>query len=92
MDTELYGEVVVAYSNFEVLSNGKKNILGESNLRTPNLTWNTQWQKTDDTEFTAKGETVKVVDIMGNTTIYTPDSDGKVSIPLTGSPVYIYGI
>ena len=92
LDTELYGEVVVAYSNFEVLSNGKKNILGESNLRTPNLTWNTQWQKTDDTEFTAKGETVKVVDIMGNTTIYTPDSDGKVSIPLTGSPVYIYGI
>ena len=91
-DTELYGEVVVAYSNSEVLSNGKKNILHESNLRTPNLTWNTHWQKTDDTEFTAKGQTVKVVDIMGNTTVYTPDSNGKVSIPLTGSPVYIYGI
>ena len=92
LNTELYGEVVVAYSNSEVLSNGKKNSLGTSNMRTANLTWNNQWYEVDETEFTAVADTVKVVDIMGNKVIYTPDENGKVTIPLTGSPIYIYGI
>lgn len=91
-ETALYGEVVVAYSNSEVLADGKKNSLGTSNMRNANLTWNSQWSKTDETEFTAVGEAVRVVDIMGNEEIYTPDENGKVTIALTGSPVYIYGI
>lgn len=91
-DTELYGEVVMAYSNKEVLPNAKKNALSGSNNRAANLTWNTQWSETDETEFTALGDTVRVVDVMGNETVYTPDNSGKVTIPLTGSPVYIYGV
>ena len=91
-DTELDGEIVMAYSNSEVLTNGKKNALASSNNRTANLTWNNQWYQVDNTEFTAKGDTVRVVDIMGNETVYTPDQNGKVTIPLTGSPVYIYGV
>jgi len=90
--TQLHGDVVMAYSNKEVLSNGKKNALSGSDNRRANLPWNTQWSEIDETEFTAKGNSVKVVDIMGNEKVYTPDSDGKVTIPLTGSPVYIYGV
>ena len=71
-ETALYGEVVVAYSNSEVLADGKKNFLGTSNMRNANLTWNSQWSKADETEFTAVGEAVRVVDIMGNEEIYTP--------------------
>lgn len=88
--TALGGDVIVAYSNSEVLSNGKKLVTGATGRRTPNLPWNCQWTKTDLTTFNAVSDTVTVVDIMGNRTEYMAE-DGKVSIPLTGSPVYIYG-
>lgn len=89
--TALNGEVVVAYSNEEVLSNGKKGPDGKTGLRTPNLPWNNQWKETDDTKFQTDKAQVTVVDIMGNETVYTADN-GYVTIPLTGSPVYIYGV
>lgn len=92
LETKTSGEVVVAYSNKEVLANGKKNTLGTANMKNSNLSWNSQWSKTDKVEFKAVADTVRVVDIMGNTENYTPDENGKVVIPLTGSPVYIYGI
>ena len=41
--------------------------------------------------FAAKPIYGKVVDVMGNTTVYKA-KDNKVTIPLTGSPVYIYGV
>ena len=85
------GEVVIAYSNSEVLSNGKKGSDGKTGLRTPNLPWNNQWSKTDATKFQTKGDKATVVDIMGNTTVYEAEN-GYVTIPLTGSPVYIYGV
>lgn len=91
VSTDLYGDVVVAYSNREILTNGKKQKNSIAGLRTPNLPWNSQWSDTDLTEFTAMEDTVRVVDTMGNETVYTPQN-GKVSIPLTGSPVYIFGI
>lgn len=90
-DTKLKGKVIVAYSNSEVLSNGRKNSIGGTGDRTPTLPWNNQWTKTDDTVFEASGDIVTVYDTMGNKTEYTV-KDGKVTIPLTGSPVYIYGI
>ena len=90
-NTDLKGDVVIAYSNFEVLSNGKKNAIGKTGNRTPNLPWNNQWKLVDETKFAAQGSKVTVVDIMGNTTEYTAH-DGYVTIPLTGSPVYIYGV
>lgn len=89
--TALKGDVVIAYSNFEVLSNGKKNAVGKTGNRTPNLPWESQWKQVDETKFKATGEKVKVVDIMGNISYYTADN-GYVTIPLTGSPVYIYGV
>lgn len=89
--TELKGDVVIAYSNQEVLSNGKKNANGSTGIRTPNLPWNNQWLMTDETKFEAAGDTVTVVDIMGNSTEYKA-KDGYVTINLTGSPVYIYGV
>ena len=89
--TALNGDVVIAYSNSEVLSNGKKNANGKTGIRTPNLPWHNQWKETDETKFEAVGSNVTVVDIMGNSTVYTADN-GYVNIPLTGSPVYIYGV
>ena len=87
-DTVAHGNVVVAYTNQEVLSNGSSNNAGS---RTPTRPWNNQWTETYDTTFDTTQDTVKVVDVMGNETIYTA-SNGKVTIPLTGSPVYIYGV
>lgn len=89
--TALKGDVVIAYSNQEVLSNGKKNANGSTGVRTPNLPWKNQWQQTDETQFDAVGEKVTVVDIMGNSTEYKA-KNGCVTIALTGSPVYIYGV
>lgn len=89
--TELHGDVVVAWSNAEVLSNGKKNAVGKTADRTPCLPWNNNWTSTDETVFNATGSVVKVVDVMGNTTEYKA-TGGKVTISLTGSPVYIYGV
>lgn len=89
--TDLNGDVVIAWSNFEVLSNGKKNATGKTGDRTPCLPWKNNWTKTDKTEFDAAKSVVKVVDVMGNVTEYKA-KNGKVEIELTGSPVYIYGI
>ncbi len=92
LDTAINGKVTVAWSNSEVLPNGKKDSTGRAGDRNPTLPWENQWKKTDKTTFNAAGSTVKVVDTMGNSVTYKADADGKVTIPLTGSPVYIYGI
>jgi len=55
------------------------------------LPWQNQWLQTEEVTFDAAGDTVTVIDTMGNTTEYTP-VNGKVTIPLTGSPVYIKGV
>lgn len=89
--TELKGDVVIAWSNSEVLSNGKKNAMGKTGDRTPCLPWSNNWSKADSTVFDAADSTVKVVDVMGNVTEYKA-KDGKVTVELTGSPVYIYGV
>lgn len=89
--TKAGDNVYVAYSNREVLSNGKKLETGLTGRRTPNLPWNKQWKKTDLTTFKAVSDTVTAVDIMGNETVYNA-VNGSVEIPLTGSPIYIYGV
>ncbi len=90
-DTHLHGKVIAAYSNQQVLPNGKKNAMGSTGERAPNLPWNNLWNKADETEFKAAGDTVTVVDSMGNSTVYKA-KDGKVTIPLTGEMVYIHGV
>jgi len=62
----------------------------------PILPWENQWKKngvlqTEEVTFDAVADTVTVTDTMGNITEYTP-INGKVTIPLTGSPVYIKGV
>lgn len=88
VNTAAHGNVLIAYSNAEVLSNGKKDINGAPGFRTPSLPWNSQWKQTDSLELETDMLQVSVYDIMGNVTVYEADN-GKVSIPLTGSPVYI---
>lgn len=90
-NTALHGKVIAAYSNKQVLSNGKKNSTGSTGDRTPTLPWKTLWTETDNTEFEATGSVVTVVDTMGNKKIYKAEN-GKVTIPLTGETVYIYGV
>ena len=90
-DTHLYGKVIAAYSNQQVLPNGKKNPMGSTGERIPNLPWNNLWTEVDETEFNASGDTVTVVDSMGNSTVYKAEN-GKVTIPLTGEMVYIHGV
>lgn len=89
--TELHGDVIVAWSNNEVLTNGKKNAVGKTGDRTPCLPWNNNWSKTDTTVFETVGDTVTVVDVMGNSKEYKAVG-GYVAIELSGSPVYIYGV
>ncbi len=57
------------------------------------LPWENQWEKTENVVFDAKEgvNVVTVYDIMGNSTEYHV-ADGKVTIPLTGSTVYIKGV
>ncbi len=59
--------------------------------RIPDSLWTNRWIETDKREFDAVGEVVTVVDIMGNSK-EIKTSNGKVTLELTGSPVYVYGI
>ena len=92
-ETALHGKVIAAYSNQQVLANGRKyKDEWKTGDRTPCYPWeNKLWTETDETVFDATGETVTVVDTMGNKTVYEV-SDGKVTIPLTGEVVYIFGV
>ena len=59
--------------------------------RKPLPLWTNRWEETEIREFDAVGDTVKVIDIMGNETILKAEN-GKVKIELSGSPIYVYGI
>lgn len=59
--------------------------------RIPAPAWESRWLETETREFDAVGDTVKVVDIMGNETVIKAEN-GKVKIELSGSPIYVYGI
>ncbi len=91
-DTDLHGKVVCAWSNYEVLPNGKCKADGSVDERKQCLPWESLWEKEDPTVFKAAGDTVKVVDYMGNATEYKANDKGEVTVPLTGEPVYIFGV
>lgn len=59
--------------------------------RIPLPLWTDRWIEKDIREFDAVSDTVKVVDIMGNETIVEA-KNGKVTLEITGSPIYVYGI
>lgn len=84
-------DLIVAWSNIYVHPQATSYGIGNGVKRQPNLPWDNIWPKTEDVVFTATAKTVKVVDTMGNTKTYNA-KNGKVTIPLSGSPVYIYGV
>jgi len=59
--------------------------------RIPMPAWEDRWIETEIREFDAVGDTVTVVDIMGNLKEIKAEN-GKVKIEVSGSPIYVYGI
>ena len=59
--------------------------------RIPQPAWESRWIESETRSFDAEGDTVEVIDIMGNKRIYKAEN-GKVSIEVTGSPIFVYGI
>lgn len=62
--------------------------------RTPRISmpaWENPWPTTETREFDAVGDTVTVIDVMGNSKTVAA-TDGKVQLEISGSPIYVYGI
>ena len=53
--------------------------------------WENRWVITETREFDAGGDTVTVIDVMGNSRTVSAKS-GKVQLEISGSPIYVYGI
>lgn len=85
------GEFAVLWSNIFELQN--TTIAGRVDKveRKPMPLWANRWEKTEIREFDAVGDTVTVVDIMGNSREIKAEN-GKVKIEISGSPIYVYGI
>ncbi len=81
----------VMWSNVYMLPN--TTAIGRVNRtkRIPMPSWENRWTQTETRSFDAAGDTVRVVDIMGNEKIYNA-VDGKVDIEISGSPIYVYGL
>ena len=58
--------------------------------RNPGMPWESRWNQPIKVEVPASNK-VEVTDIMGNTTFAFPQN-GKVSLVLTGSPIFVKGI
>jgi len=85
------GEFAVLWSNVYMLPN--TTVEGRVNKveRIPMPAWEDRWIETEIREFDAVGDTVTVVDIMGNLKEIKAEN-GKVKIEVSGSPIYVYGI
>ena len=82
-------DLYVVWSNKYPLPNA---VVGKQSDRIPAMPWVNQWQgRYEDVTFDAVSPTVTVTDIMGNTTVYTA-KNGKVTISVSGSLLYIRGI
>lgn len=91
IETKEYGKGMVAWSNVFVPANSYTEGQSSGAARTPTLPWNNQWEETETVTFDAANTTVTVIDTMGNATKYTAQN-GKVTIEVSGSPIYIYGV
>lgn len=84
-------EFAVVWSNIYIQPNtdayGRVNKLE----RIPMPAWQSRWLKSEMRTFDTNLDTVTVTDIMGNSKYYKTEN-GKVTIEITGSPVFIYGI
>ena len=59
--------------------------------RIPMPLWANRWVETEIREFDALGDTVTVIDVMGNVKEIKAEN-GKVKLQISGSPIYVYGI
>jgi len=85
------GEFAVLWSNIYLPPNSTVEGRVNKVKRLPAPAWESRWLTTETREFDAVGDTVKIVDIMGNEKILKAEN-GKVKIELSGSPIYVYGI
>ena len=89
MSVEGSGDIYTVWSNKYPLCNA---VVGKQTDREPSLPWVDQWDgKYEDVTFDAAGSKVTVTDVMGNSKVYTA-KNGKVTVPVSGSPLYISGI
>ncbi len=88
INTSVDGHVFVAWSNIDPQD---CDVLSAGIPVDPHLPWSPDnFTGTEDLVMDAIGSTVKVVSLGGKTTTYTAVG-GKVTIPVTGSPVFIFG-
>ena len=80
-------QVTIAWSNCARLANDTI----KPEMREPTLPWENQWKKAENVSFAASGTKVVVTDSMGNATTYKVEN-GRVTITLNGSPVFIAGL
>ncbi len=85
------GDFAVMWSN--AYSQPNTTIEGRVNgvQRIPMPLWANRWVENEVREFDAVGDTVTVVDSMGNSKELKAEN-GKVKIEVSGSPIYVYGI
>lgn len=89
IETSEKGAFKVAWSNIQRIPRSWSSDVNAEMIK--NLQWNNQWTSTESVTFKAASDTVTVIDIMGNKTVYTP-TDGTIKLEISGSPVYIYGV
>ena len=81
--------VYAVWSNKYPLSNG---VYGKQTVRVPSMPWVDKWNgKYENVTFETAAEKVEVTDIMGNVKIYAAEN-GRVTVPVSGSVLYIKGI
>ena len=81
----------VLWSNIYEQPNTSVNGRVDKQERIPLPAWESRWIETEIREFDAVGDTVTVVDVMGNSREIKAEN-GKVKIEVSGSPIYVYGI
>lgn len=84
-------ELAVLWSNIYMQPNTTAEGRINNVERIPFPAWENHWLETETRTFAAVGDTVEVIDIMGNKKVYTA-KDGKVDIEVSGSPIFVYGI
>ena len=81
----------VFWSNIQKLPNTTVDGRVGNVERIPLPAWVSRWTTTETRTFDTDRDTVTVIDVMGNRTEY-PAQDGKVTLEISGSPIYVYGI
>ncbi len=84
-------EFAVLWSNIYLPPNSTVEGRVNKVKRIPAPAWESRWLETEIREFDTVGDTVTVVDIMGNKTEVKAEN-GKVKLEISGSPIYVYGI